>query len=434
MHGAAENQGEETAGREQPVSGASIALWLLLAINMFNYIDRQVLAAVEPDVQRALLPNAKDPLAKMGLLSFAFTVTYMVLAPVFGWMAERWSRWWLIGIGVVLWSLASGASGLAESFAMLLITRCFVGVGEAAYGPAAPTIIADLYPVKRRGQVLSWFYMAIPVGSALGYALGGQVAQSSLGWRWAFYLVVPPGLVLGLVCFFMREIRIGASDAGATQVRAKPADYLILLRTPSYVIATLGMAAMTFAIMGVAYWMPRYMEGRNVPAVWGLSPRLIFGAITAAAGLTGTLLGGIAGDALRGRLKGSYFIVSGAGLLVGSPLIVLMLHTPFPLAWIVIFLASFCLFFNTGPSNAILANVTHPAIRASAFAINILLLHLLGDAVSPTIVGAVADWKGMDAGFSFMAVVMAAGGVIWLWGARYLQRDTELAPTRLGTR
>lgn len=432
MHGAIVNHTGRRAGADRAVRGAGLALLLLLAINLFNYIDRQVLAAVEPDVRRALLPNVADPKAKMGLLSGAFTITYMLAAPLFGWLAERMSRWWLIGAGVLLWSLASGASGLAVSFGMLLATRCFVGIGEAAYGPAAPTVISDLYPVQIRGRVLSWFYMAIPVGSALGYALGGQLAESKYGWRTAFFVVVPPGLLLGVLCFLMREVRRGASDAVAAPPRAPTLkDYGVLLRTPSYVLDTLGMAAMTFAIMGVGFWMPEYMEGRHVPGIWGLSPRLLFGAITALAGLLATLLGGIAGDALRSRYSGSYFLVSAGGLLAGAPLIVLMLHTPFPACWVVVFVAVFCLFFNTGPSNTVLANVTHPAIRATGFAVNIFVIHLLGDAISPAVVGRIADRHGIDAGFQFMAGIMALGGLLWLWGARYLRRDTELAPSRL---
>jgi len=417
---------------QSPVRGARLALLLLLAINLFNYIDRQVLAAVEPDIRKALLPNAADPRGKMGLLSTAFIVTYMIIAPLFGWLAGRVSRWWLIGIGVVVWSLASGASGLAESFVMLVVTRCFVGFGEGAYGPVAPALISDLYPVSVRGRVLSYFYLAIPVGSALGYALGGQVAESSLGWRWAFYLVVPPGMLLGILCFWMRDLGRGAADPAAAPVKTVGVrQYAVLWRTPSFVLDTLGMAAMTFAIMGVAYWMPDYLEQRHVSGFWGLTPRLIFGGITALAGLVATLLGGIAGDALRDRFPGSYFLVSAAGLIAGAPLLVLMLYAPFPLAWGFIFLAVFCLFFNTGPTNTILANVTHPAIRAAAFAVNIFVIHLLGDAISPAVVGFIADRTSMRVGFLFMAGVMILGGLIWWRGTKYLPRDTELAPQRL---
>src|SRR5947209_9752512 len=197
-------------GRETPPPGARAALLLLLGINLFNYLDRQVLAAVEPDVRRELLaPDEPDPRFKTGLLVPAFLAAYMLAAPVFGWLADHMSRWVLVGVGVILWSLASGASGwnwglgLAGAFTALLVTRCFVGIGEGAYGPVAPAMIADLYPVQLRGRVMSWFFLAIPVGSALGYTLGAQVAASDLGWRWAFFLVTPPGLLLGLLCFRM---------------------------------------------------------------------------------------------------------------------------------------------------------------------------------------------------------------------------------------
>src|SRR6266849_1678581 len=187
--------------RAVPLPGARAALMLLLSINLFNYIDRQVLAAVVENIERELpIPAVPAWLERVfgsepkntlsGLLAMAFMVTYMITAPVFGRLAERMSRWWLVGAGVIVWSLASGASGMASTFGILLLTRCFVGIGEGAYGPIAPDMISDLYPVQIRGRVLAWFYMAIPVGSALGYVLGGTIA-SMLNWRWAFYLVVP---------------------------------------------------------------------------------------------------------------------------------------------------------------------------------------------------------------------------------------------------
>jgi MFS family permease len=422
-------------------------LLLLLSINLFNYVDRQVLAAVVENIERELsVPPIPGWLERafgsepkntlIGVLAMAFMVTYMVTAPVFGRLAERMSRWWLVGAGVIVWSLASGASGMATSFGMLLLTRCFVGIGEGAYGPVAPDMISDLYPVKIRGSVLAWFYMAIPVGSALGYVLGGAVAGSALGWRWAFYLVVPPGLLLGLWCFFMKDPVRGQADlpaASATR-RARWSDYLILAKTPSYVLDTLGMTAMTFALGGLGFWMPYYIRvyrGYGSQAEVGLT----FGLILVVAGLSATLLGGMAGDKLRARYPGSYFLVSGLAMLVGFPFSIAMLFVPFPWAWIFIFLACFCLFFNTGPTNTILANVTHPAMRASAFALNILIIHALGDVISPLVIGAISDAtdKNMNIAFFCVSVTVFVGGLFWLWGARYLERDTALAPKRLGS-
>ncbi len=369
-------------------------------------------------------------MAQTGLLATAFLVSYMLLAPVFGQLADRLSRWTLIGASVAIWTLASGASGLAISFGVLLATRIFVGIGEAGYGPAAPTIIADLYPVERRGRMLAYFYVAIPVGSALGYVLGGAI-DASFGWRSAFYAVVPPGLILAALCFFMRDPRKRQSEEARPELDPV-ADARRLLSIPSYALNTAAMTAMTFAIGGMAFWIPSYIfEHRR--AEFTPSPNLLgqinttFGAISAVGGLLATLLGGWAGDRLRKRYPSSYFLVSGTAMLLAFPATIGMLKFPFPWAWICVFLAIFFLFFNTGPSNTALANVSPPAIRATAFALNILCIHLLGDALSPPLIGWIAGKYNMDDAFIVVSLMMLVAGVLWLVGAKHLPRDTEEA-------
>jgi MFS family permease len=424
-----------------PVHSARLALTLLVLINLFNYIDRQVLAAVEPEIRRELFAGADEAEAKFrtGLLATAFLVSYMLIAPIFGFLADRLWRWGLVGLGVVIWSLASGASGIdwgvsvTVSFWLLLLTRCFVGVGEAAYGPVAPAMIADLYPVSQRGKVLAWFYVAIPFGGALGYAWGAAFVGMHFGWRWAFYSVVPPGIALGVWCLFMKDPPRGAAGEDTSGLPAhKPglADYLTLLKIPSYLFNTLGMTMMTFAIGGLAFWMPDYLEQREVQGFGPLDARTVFGGITAVAGLVSTLAGGLLGDYLRLRIKGSYFFVSAIAMIVGFPMTVAILYLPFPMAWIFVFLAVFCLFFNTGPTNTILANVTHPTVRASGFALNILIIHLFGDAISPPLIGWISGLYGINAGFIVVSLAMLVGGLFWLVGMKHLDRDTELAPIR----
>jgi predicted MFS family arabinose efflux permease len=275
-----------------------------------------------------------------------------------------------------------------------------------------------------RGRIMAIFCGAIPVGSALGYVLGG-IINHQLGWRWAFYLVAIPGIILGLTCFWQKDPRT-RDLAGLSKQRrgARKHDYLALLRNRSFMINCLAQTAMTFALGGLAFWMSAYLIFRKQPPELGTP---IFGGITVVAGLLSTLLGGFMADRLQKRFSGSYFLVSGVGMSLAFPLFVAMLYTPFPLAWVFIFGAVFFVFLNTGPSNAALANVVGPQIRATAFALNILIIHLLGDALSPPLLGAVAGHFDMNIAFLVVSAAMLVSGVIWLLGMKYLAADTAVA-------
>src|SRR5947199_6417768 len=393
-----------TGSDSAPKRGAWAALTLLLAINLFNYIDRQVLAAVEPNIRATFFaPHDPNAMAVSGTLATAFLVSYMLSAPLLGALADRFSRWVIVGIAVILWSLASGASGLAASFGMLVATRVFVGIGEGAYGPAAPTILSDLYPLSARGRVLAVFNVAIPVGSALGFVLGGLIT-THFNWRTAFFCVTPPGLLLGALCFFRKEHRVRSRIAApATKIAA----IRELFATKSYVLNVFAQTAFTFAIAGLGFWMAEYLRYRDQPEMAG---KTLFGAILVVGGLTATLIGGWVGDKWRTRIPGSYFLVSGAGMIIAFPLFVAALFVPFPTAWFLMFGTIFFAFLNTGPANTALANVTRPEIRATGFAVCILIIHALGDAISPPLIGYVAGHSNMTNPFLFVSAMMLLAG------------------------
>jgi len=408
------------------MSGARTALLLLLAINLFNYIDRQVLAALEPDIRATFfVPGDVNAMTKTGLLGDAFFVTYMVSAPILGLLADRFSRWIIIGSAVILWSLASGGSGLAATFAILFATRVCVGIGEGGYGPAAPTILSDLFPIETRGRIMAIFYTAIPVGSALGYVIGGLVG-AHFGWRWAFYLVTPPGLMLGLLCFWQRDPRVAKDHLVQKAPRRSLHDYLNLFRTRSYLINCVAQTLMTFVTGGLGFWAPAYLRFRNQSPDVGMT---IFGLITVVAGLVSTLLGGVVADRLRSRFAGSYFWVSGIGMLIACPFFIVTLYIPFPAAWITMFVAIFFLFLNTGPSNTALANVSLPAVRATAFAANIFIIHALGDVQAFWLLGYIGGHANMHVAFLFVSGIILLSGVAWLIGAKYLPADTAAVET-----
>jgi MFS family permease len=412
----------------KPISGARSALFLLLAINLFNYIDRQILAALEPDIRETFFaPDDVNRMTKTGLLAVAFFVTYMVSAPVLGFLADRISRWVIVGVAVILWSLASGASGLAATFGILFATRIFVGIGEGGYGPAAPTILSDLFPIETRGRIMAIFCAAIPVGSALGYVIGGLIG-AHLGWRWAFYLVTPPGLLLGLLCFWQRDPR-GAADNRVQESQRSIRAYLNLFRTRSYLINCIAQTLMTFVLGGLGFWVPAYLRYRDQSSDVGMT---IFGLVTVVAGLVSTLLGGIIADKLRPRFAGSYFWVSGMGMLIACPIFIVALYMPFPAAWVPMFVAIFFLFLNTGPSNTALANVSLPAVRATAFAANIFVIHAFGDVQAFWLLGYIGGHTNMHVAFLFVSGIIFLSGLVWLIGVKYLPADTAAVENQTG--
>jgi predicted MFS family arabinose efflux permease len=306
----------------------------------------------------------------------------------------------------------------------------FVGVGEAAYGTTAPTIISDLFVKQRRGSALSLFYVAIPVGSALGYVFGGLIGPP-LGWRAAFFVVGLPGLLVGALAYRMAEPRRGASEEVAAdelerylERKVGWRDYLTLLGNRSYLLNTAGMTAFTYAIGGISYWIPTFLAQER-----GLSlarANLMFGGITVVCGIVGTLAGGRLADRLAPRLPGAYFLVSGLGMLLAFPLFYLALRSQQPAVYWVGFAATeLLLFLNTGPSNTVLVNVTAPRIRTTAFAINVLLIHALGDAISPVVMGAIADRSDLASAFRSTTLVVALSGVLWTVGTRFYRRDSE---------
>jgi MFS transporter, Spinster family, sphingosine-1-phosphate transporter len=330
-----------------------------------------------------------------------------------------------MGLGVAIWSVATAFSGMARNHAELLLGRAAVGIGEASYGSVAPALLADAFPPAQRGRTLALFSMAIPVGSALGYLLGGFL-QRGLGWRAAFFIVGVPGLLLAWSVSRLVDPPRGGRDAanvtgdGSSAPQAR--DYLGLLRTPSYVLNCLAMTAMTFAVGGLAAWVPTYLV--RVRGMELSQANLTFGLLTLIAGVGGTLLGGWLGDRMLTRFRTAYFLVSGVGLLLSVPCAaaVILLQDR---SWVLgaIFLAEVLIFLNTGPLNAIIANVSRAEVRATAFAANIFVIHALGDAISPTIVGMLSDRVGLATAFWIAPAALTLAALFCFWGMRYFPED-----------
>lgn len=396
------------------------ALALLLAVNLLNYVDRQVLYAVFPLIKADL--GLTD--TELGFLGSSFMLCYMTIAPLFGWLGDRGRRTRLAAFGLAVWSAATALAGSAGSYRTLLAARTAVGVGEASFGTVSPGLVADYFPRERRGRAMSLFYLAIPVGSALGYLLGG-LAGGRWGWHTAFLLVGLPGLLLVPPLLLLREPPRGGTEFSSPAAGAAPR-YRDLLRNRSFVVNTLAMAAMTFALGGLAQWLPTFLyrlHGLDVARA-----NTVFGAITVLAGIVGTAAGGWLGDRWQRRSPRGYLLVSAVGFLVGAPLTAAAILAPStPACLALTFCAETFLFLNTGPLNTVIVTVTGPAVRSMAFAVNIFCIHALGDAVSPTVIGWLSDRWGLRAGLMLTPAAVLLAAVLCLWCGRYMAADARAA-------
>jgi MFS family permease len=393
---------------------ATYALAILTLINMFNYLDRWVVAAVLESIKRSELHPTDT---QLGLLGTGFIVVYTLTSPVFGALGDRKSRPPLIAIGVFLWSLATALAGFARSFTSLFVARSAVGVGEAAYGTIAPALLADSFPFERRGRVMAMFFAAIPLGSAAGYVLGG-IADQHFGWRAAFWIAGAPGILLSLLVLSVKDPPRGQHDAVvAPQEGTTPRHvYARLLRNRTYALTVLGYAAYTFALGGLAFWMPAFLE--RVRGMSRHEATVMFGGITLATGFVGTFAGGWLGDLFLKRTRHSYLWVSGIATILAAPATYVCLTDPRRSVYLpAIMVGEVLIFMCTGPVNSAIVNAVAPVERATAVGLSVFAMHVLGDIPSPPLIGALSDASTLERGFLVVPVAVLISGIIWTLAA-----------------
>lgn len=417
------------------IRGPKTILALLTALNLLNYLDRTVLSAVLVPVQADL--HLSHFVA--GWLPTIFLIGYFATSPIFGTLGDRvgtGGRPRLIALGIAVWSAATVASGFATGAGSMLAARAFVGVGEASYATLAPVLIDDIAPVESKSRWMAIFYSATPIGSALGYLVGGAVLHAH-GWHTAFFVAGGPGLAVALLCLFIAEPPRPARHAVAPGLLGSAR---ALVRVPLYRNIVLGYCAYTFALGGLAYWAPTYLNVR-----YAIDPghaSVVFGLITVAAGSIGTLAGGwIADRATRAATrraeaaKGAPLTtqemnaaiargnvaVPALGATIGAPLTAAAIAAgTAPAFFRALFPAEIALFLMSGPINVALLRSAPPELQAGAMALSIFAIHALGDLWSPFLIGFAADHAPMQTAMSACPIVFGLAALIW-W-ATWLRR------------
>src|SRR5262245_51413030 len=401
---------------------SSYGLAVVTLLNLVNYVDRYILAAVLPRIKTELVLSD----FQLGLLSNAFLVSYVATSPLFGRLGDRGSRPRLLASAGALWSLATAAAGLARTFAQLVAARAGVGVGEAAYTTIAPALLADYFPVERRGRTFAMFYMAIPVGAAIGFLLGG-VLERQFGWRGAFYAVGLPGLIIASLALTLPDARRTVTDrAPRDSFESIRATLGSLAWNRAYVGTVLGYAAYTFALGGLAVWMPTFLE--RVRGLDLAPADFLVGSVTAVSGLGGTFAGGYLGDRLASRFRHGQLWLSGVSTLAAVPPALLALTATSPLVYQVsLLIAEFLLFMSTGPINVVIVSVVPATRRAMAMAVSIVAIQVLGGAISPPIIGLLADLNGLARAVLVVPLAIVVAGALWIATARFSSSESRRA-------
>jgi MFS transporter, Spinster family, sphingosine-1-phosphate transporter len=404
------------------ISPALGTVLLLLALNLLNYIDRYILPGAQPLIQHDF--GATDE--QMGALTTALFFFYMFAAPASGWLGDWFRRKPLIITGAVLWSLATLGSAFVHSYWGLYAQRAMVGIGEATFGIFGPAVLADFYPEQERNRILSIFYVAIPVGAALGYLAGGELG-SLWGWHGPFLICAIPGLLIAaLYGIWGREPERGATDRERVeQIRINSWASLVefagqrvsLFKNPAFLTGTFGMAEITFALGGISAWVPTFLHRVNGLSVGNAG--LVVGGITIVDGIGGTVVGGWIAHRWQRRDHRALYLLSFWSVVLTIPFGVLVFFGPHATTIPALFLAEFFIFLNTGPLNAAIVNSVNGAVRATAISLNLFCIHAFGDTFSPQIIGAISDRSSLSIGLGATLVSLLLACVILWFGARF---------------
>jgi MFS transporter, Spinster family, sphingosine-1-phosphate transporter len=377
-------------------------LYILTAINFINYVDRQIIISLGPFIRHDLQLTYTG----FGWLMTAFMLIHSLTSLPFGMLSDRWLRRKIIALGVFFWSAATLLSGLATNFGQLLLARAAVGIGEAAYAPAANSLLSDSFPALERSRILGFFNLGMFLGGAVGLVLGGVLGEI-LGWRACLYLVSLPGFLLGGLAWYLHEPP-QVSMRERTPMAA-------LLSNPLFAHVLVGGILAAFAAGALIVWMPQFVTDFRQ-----FRPRdagLYIGVVGVAGGLLGVVTGSYVADWLYARWAWGRMAVIAMGLVLSSPFVILALYAPSNAAMLIyFFLGIFLMVWYTGPIIAVIHDVVPPDVKATAQALYILLIHLLGDTFSPAIVGKLADLYNLQAALLLPAFINVLGGLVFVVG------------------
>ncbi len=397
---------------------------LLFLMYMFDYIDRLVVVSLFPylqkdwgltDTQCGLLVSA----VYWSIVLFSFPVSIII---------DRWSRKKTIGIMAVLWSLATAACAFASSFTHLFVARSAIGIGEAGYAPGGTAMISALFPEKKRAMLVGIWNISIPLGSAMGVALGGYIA-AHYGWRHAFGLVALPGLIIALLFFFVRDYKTvelvksqnTTPDCPAPK-KMKTSDIVReFAHTPSLLLTYIGFAGNTFLTTSILSWLPTYLHRfENLP----MERASIMGSLVLLLAIVGSPLGGYLADKWLKKKDNARLLFSALSSTMTAVIFILAFGLFSGRTQYVLFLLGGVSAIAFASSTiAVTQDVVHPGLRAISYSMCVIFQNLLGSSLGPIFTGFISDQYDLKTALTVVSFFPLLAGTFFYLGSRFYEKD-----------
>lgn len=421
-----EHQASPGELEQSPKAYAWYALALLTLVYVLNFLDRSLIYILFTPIKKEMAFSDLQ-LALLGTTSFV--IFYTALGIPFGRLADRAVRKNMIAVGLAVWSLFSGLTGFANSFWTLFFCRVMVGVGEATLGPAALSLLSDYFPPHRRATVQAIYSSGIAVGAGIAFFLGGWIGQH-FGWRWAFYLLGFPGLMIAVLVFLLKEEPRGRTEIATVKYTSK--DWKILLQSVPLRFhyagyALFGLAANNLSIWGATFFVRVHKFDIATIGFFG-------GLLSLVAGVPGTILGGWAADRFRGFGRGGRMLFSAVAALIAIPFWVMLIFSdsiPFLLVANFVLLGLSLMWL--GPAAADVHDIAGPNLRGLGIGIYFFSVNIAAYAIGSNLIGKLNDWLGASVAplqmrYSLLvcpAACAVAALLLWL-GSRSLEKESRL--------
>jgi MFS family permease len=399
---------------------------LLFLLYMFDYVDRMVVTSLFPFLKADW--GLTD--TQCGMLVSAVYWSIVVLTFPVSILVDRWSRRKTIGMMAVIWSIATGVCAFTKSLPQLISTRTFIGVGEAGYAPGGTAMIAGLYPQEKRSWMMGLWNASIPLGSAIGVALGGVIA-TVWGWRHAFGLVAIPGLIVAVLFFFVKDYKtvvltksLGLTDKKSERkaVAMSIKDMLNeFLDKPSLIFTYFGIAGVIFTTTSLLTWLPTYFH-----RIHGLSESqagMKSSAVMVLA-LIGAPLGGYIADKWRKKKVNARLLFPTISTLLSAIMLFLALVVfPGKMQYVLLLTMGILITAFISAASAVTQDVVHPGMRAMSYAVAVVIQNLLGASMGPIVIGAISDATNIQTAMSILPCALLLAAVMFFTGSFYYERD-----------